>query len=343
MDEMISIPYTEQDYNDMSQYFEWKQDQDYLNYLKEHNLDDFVGTDDQTTAKDPLGPDGSSMDFYSLLQSIFGFTTDGDNNPSYDMDSLMKQYMEFVRDNTDYNNSWSAEQAEKQMDFQKLSQKLAQQFNSKEAAKNRKWQEYMSNTAHQREIADLKKSGLNPVLSAMGGNGAAVTSGATAAGSSPTSGAKGDADQSANAAITSMMGSMVSTMSHLAEAAMSAQTQMGVAEKYTEMSKIIEQMQEAYKEHEHQSYPDTMWENISVLITSLFGSVTGFGDKIAEIFEQFLPDNGKDYSYGDKDAPSKVVEEWLGKGTGIQKALDEVSKSMEGLFGKGYKGKKGSF
>lgn len=146
-----------------------------------------------------------------------------------------------IQENTDKNNAWSAAQAQKQMDFQERMNQIAMDFNSLEAGKNRDWQEMMSNTAHQREVADLKAAGLNPILSASGGNGAAVTSGSAASGVT-SSGAQGNGDQSASSAMASIYGALINAQTQMYNANLSAKTNLAMAEKQVEASMYGAQM-----------------------------------------------------------------------------------------------------
>ena len=111
------------------------------------------------------------------------------NMPTWD------QYKDFALKVQADNNAWSAQQAQKQMNFQAT----------------------MSDTAHQREVADLKRAGLNPVLSA-GGNGA-----------SQPSGAAGQTDTSVLQSITSYLMQQNQNLVNLESQRVSAQTAMETA------------------------------------------------------------------------------------------------------------------
>lgn len=88
---------------------------------------------------------------------------------------------------TERRNDQQIASAREQMFFGAREAEKAREFNSGEALKQREWAKYMSDTAHYREVRDLRRAGLNPILSvSKGGPGASTPSGATASGPAAT-------------------------------------------------------------------------------------------------------------------------------------------------------------
>lgn len=175
---------------------------------------------------------------------------------------------------TEQNTARSEAQAAELRNWQEQQNAKAMEFNAAEAAKNRDWQEMMSNTAHQREIADLQAAGLNPVLSAMGGNGASVTSGATASGVT-SSGAQGQVDQSATQALVSLLGTMWSAQTEIEMQRASAQNNLAIADRNAEASRVVAEMYTAQSREASQLAAETSLKQseISAAVSELVSRI----------------------------------------------------------------------
>lgn len=187
-------------------------------------------------------------------------------------------------------NSWAERQAQ-----------ITRDFNSAEAAKNRDWQEYMSNTAHRREVRDLQLAGLNPVLSATGGQGAAVGSGATASAQNP-SGSKADVDMSLTTSMMGLLGKALDSLTAVETSNNSARSAQAQTDKINATSELTARLgllgtkYSADKSSDASKYladinysiardfPNNPYAAINSLIGALFGKESGI-DTVRDVVD----------------------------------------------------------